>query len=305
MGGRRIKRMLSRSFFRTAMALRPAVAAMRTIRCRPFSSTADLDLSQYDSAQLTMMEEMCIVTDFHDTVVGEDTKKNVHLIDEACMKEGGLPHRAFSVFLFNENWELLLQKRCSDKILFPLHWANTCCSHPLADGATFLGEPINGEANGPAGCIQAGKRKLEQELGIDQSSLPDEEWHFVTKVHYKAALPGADPKWGEHEVDYILLTQRPQALIEESLTVNPGEVEAVQWVSQEACREFIKAAGNPNALDEAGRQGDWISPWFGEIENILLHGWWDQLKAGQKVQPDGIIHRLKGGNEAMAAAGAK
>lgn len=292
--------MLSRSFFRTAMALRPAVAAMRTIRCQPFSSTANLDLSQYDTAQLEMMEEMCIVTDFHDTVVGEDTKKNVHLIDGPCMKVGGLPHRAFSVFLFNENWELLLQKRCSDKILFPLHWANTCCSHPLADGATFLGDLIHGEANGAAGCIQAGKRKLEQELGINPAALPSDNFDFVTKVHYKAALPGADPKWGEHEVDYILLTQVEQALIEESLTLNPNEVEAVQWVSQEDCKQFVATAGDAHAQDEAGRQGNWISPWFGAIENELLHGWWDQMKAGKRVQPDGTIHRLKGGNEAMA-----
>ena len=95
------------------------------------------DSPEYDATQLAMMEEMCIVTDFQDNVIGGDTKKNVHLIDGVCMLPGGPPHRAFSVFLFNENHELLVQKRCNDKILFPEHWANTCCSHPLADGATF------------------------------------------------------------------------------------------------------------------------------------------------------------------------
>ena len=40
-------------------------------------------------------------------------------------------HRAFSVFLFDSQDRLLLQRRSGDKITFPLYWANTCCSHPL------------------------------------------------------------------------------------------------------------------------------------------------------------------------------
>ena len=44
----------------------------------------------------------------------------------------GKLHRAFSVFLFNTKNELLMQQRSKEKILFPLYWANTCCSHPLS-----------------------------------------------------------------------------------------------------------------------------------------------------------------------------
>jgi isopentenyl-diphosphate delta-isomerase len=43
----------------------------------------------------------------------------------------GLLHRAFSVFLFNNDGKLLIQRRASEKITFPGYWANTCCSHPL------------------------------------------------------------------------------------------------------------------------------------------------------------------------------
>jgi len=43
----------------------------------------------------------------------------------------GLLHRAFSVFLFNEENELLLQQRAASKITFPMMWTNTCCSHML------------------------------------------------------------------------------------------------------------------------------------------------------------------------------
>ena len=41
-----------------------------------------------------------------------------------------LPHRAFSIFLFNNQNQLLMQKRSVDKRTFPLCWTNTCCSHP-------------------------------------------------------------------------------------------------------------------------------------------------------------------------------
>ena len=35
-----------------------------------------------------------------------------------------------------------MQQRSDEKILFPLNWANSCCSHPLAEGALFLGQTI-------------------------------------------------------------------------------------------------------------------------------------------------------------------
>lgn len=41
-----------------------------------------------------------------------------------------MPHRAFSIFLFNSQNQLLFQRRSSDKKTFPLAWTNTCCSHP-------------------------------------------------------------------------------------------------------------------------------------------------------------------------------
>jgi len=58
----------------------------------------------------------------------------------------GLLHRAFSVFLFNERNELLLQQRAASKITFPRMWTNTCCSHMLhtpaeLDPTDHLGTP--------------------------------------------------------------------------------------------------------------------------------------------------------------------
>ena len=173
-----------------------------------------------------------------------------------------------------------------------------------------MGNPIHGEADGPLGTIRAARRKLSQELGIAPEAVPEDSFHFVTKVHYKAPLPGHDPKWGEHEVDYILLCQRPRAVIEASLDLNPNEVSDVRWLTQEECREFVEGAAAPDGGDGSheGRgsddvadkgHGELISPWFGTIARELLHPWWDALKRGELVEPDGLIHRLAGAEEAM------
>ncbi|KAL2227893.1 UNVERIFIED_CONTAM: putative pentatricopeptide repeat-containing protein [Sesamum indicum] len=71
---------------------------------------------------------LCILVDVNDQVVGHDTKYNSrHLMEK--IKSENLLHRAFSVFLFNSNYELLLQQRSSRKVTFPLVWTNTYCSH--------------------------------------------------------------------------------------------------------------------------------------------------------------------------------
>ena len=82
-------------------------------------------LSQED----LMNKDECIVVDANDVIVGHDSKYNTHRFDKK--NPVGILHRAFSVFLFNEDGNLLLQRRAADKITFPSVWTNTCCSHPL------------------------------------------------------------------------------------------------------------------------------------------------------------------------------
>ncbi len=104
----------------------------------------------------------------------------------------GLLHRAFSVFLFNDKNELLLQQRATEKITFPDMWTNTCCSHPLhvsnETGSTLPAAVL--------GVKNAAQRKLDHELGIKKEQVPLEDFHFLTRIHYKAP---SDGKWGEHE----------------------------------------------------------------------------------------------------------
>jgi isopentenyl-diphosphate delta-isomerase type 1 len=127
-------------------------------------------------------KDMIILQDRRLTAIG-------HLMTNI---DKGLLHRAFSVFLFNDKNELLLQQRATEKITFPDMWTNTCCSHPLG----IPGETGVELEESVAGVKNAAVRKLEHELGIKASQVPIENFKFLTRIHYKAP---SDGKWGEHE----------------------------------------------------------------------------------------------------------
>lgn len=118
-----------------------------------------------------MKIEEVILVDSNDSEIGLMEKMEAH--------EKGLLHRAFSVFLFNDSSELLLQKRASTKYHSPDLWTNTCCSHPRK------GETI----------VEAGKRRLVEEMGITADLKS--QFTFI----YKAEL---DQGLTEHEYDHVL-----------------------------------------------------------------------------------------------------
>ncbi len=87
--------------------------------------------------------EPLILVDEQDQEVGHQDKLS-------CHTGNGILHRAFSLFIFNDAGELLLQQRSAQKLLWPLFWSNSCCSHPR------LGETME----------KAIHRRLQQELGF-------------------------------------------------------------------------------------------------------------------------------------------
>ena len=87
------------------------------------------------------MENVILVNEL-DEPIGEMEKMEAH--------EKGVLHRAFSVFVFNQKDELLLQKRASSKYHSGGLWSNSCCSHPRT------GESV----------VEAGKRRLLEEMGF-------------------------------------------------------------------------------------------------------------------------------------------
>ncbi len=87
----------------------------------------------------------------NDFVVIVDRKnRKIGEIDKLIAHEKGVLHRAFSVFIFDSDGNLILQRRAANKYHSPLLWSNTCCGHPRSDESFKSGA----------------LRRLNEELGI-------------------------------------------------------------------------------------------------------------------------------------------
>ena len=139
-----------------------------------------------------MTEEQVILVNEKDEPIGLMNKMEAH--------EKALLHRAFSVFILNNNNELMLQQRASHKYHSPLLWTNTCCSHQR-----------NGETN-----IEAGLRRLKEEMGFDAPLK--ELFSFIYKAPFDNGLT-------EHELDHVMIGYYNEAPI-----INPEEVESWKWM---------------------------------------------------------------------------
>ncbi|KAK7009279.1 isopentenyl-diphosphate Delta-isomerase 1-like isoform X2 [Biomphalaria glabrata] len=230
-------------------------------------STHDV-LSGLDEIQVKLMEEECILVDENDNAIGAASKKECHLLDNI---NKGMLHRAFSVFLFNTKGELLLQQRAEAKITFPDHFTNTCCSHPL-------NVPAEIEEANAIGVIRAAQRKLQHELGIVPEQVPLEDFHYLTRILYKAENVPQDNKWGEHEIDYILFIQRDVDVV-----VNPNEVKSYRYVSQQELTEIVEKGNNKELL---------LTPWFKLIVTNFLQKWWNNLHNIESQADRDTIHRM-------------
>ncbi len=152
------------------------------------------------------MEEQVILVNEKDEQIGLMEKIEAH--------QKALLHRAFSVFVFNDKDEVMIQQRALGKYHSPGLWTNTCCSHQKP-----------GETN-----TQAGERRLQEEMGF---TTPLKE---VTSFIYKAPF---DNGLTEHEFDYILIghyNDVPQ--------INEEEVASWKWVTLDFLKKDIQA--NPD-----------------------------------------------------------
>jgi len=153
-----------------------------------------------------MIEEVILV-DEKDREIGKMEKLEAH--------QKGLLHRAISVFIFNENKEMLLQKRAMTKYHSPGLWTNTCCSHPR------VGET----------ALAAASRRLFEEMGIKT------ELQFKTTFMYRSEF---DNGLIEHEFDHVF-TGTYNAMPQ----INPDEVDSFCWMSKDEIKKEISL--NPEA----------------------------------------------------------
>uniref|UniRef100_A0A914CP12 isopentenyl-diphosphate Delta-isomerase n=1 Tax=Acrobeloides nanus TaxID=290746 RepID=A0A914CP12_9BILA len=111
------------------------------------------------ATQIEYLNEPCIKVNENDEILGEISKVDCHKSDTVTL------HRAFSVFIFNPEKKLLLQKRAASKITFPNLWTNSCCSHPLYN------DQESDQSKEFIGVRRAARRKVEHELGIKELGL--------------------------------------------------------------------------------------------------------------------------------------
>lgn len=143
--------------------------------------------------------EYVILVDEQDNATGTMEKMKAHV--EAKL------HRAFSVFVFNSNNQLLLQRRASDKYHSPDLWTNTCCSHPRPNENT----------------LDAAKRRLKEEMGIE---CPLEySFNFIYKAELENGLT-------EHELDYVFLGVFDGQPIPDSAEVSEWKYESLENISK-------------------------------------------------------------------------
>lgn len=133
-----------------------------------------------------------VLVDENDNAIAEMEKLIAH--EQGCL------HRAFSVFIFNEKGELLLQQRASHKYHGAGLWTNTCCSHPQWK------EDVNSSA----------MERLNYEMGLQC----DLKWiySFIYNEQVENNLI-------EHELDYVFIGYSNQDPV-----LNKDEVQDYKWM---------------------------------------------------------------------------
>ena len=155
------------------------------------------------------MEEVVLV-DQKNNVVGYMEKIEAH--------EKGLLHRAFSIFIFNTNNELLLQQRAFSKYHSGGLWTNTCCSHPRKQEK----------------FIDAANRRLIEEMGM--SVALEKAFSFIYKAHLDQDLI-------EHELDWVFIGRS-----DDLPQINKEEVASCKYINFQDL--LIDVNDNPDIYTE-------------------------------------------------------
>ena len=139
-------------------------------------------------------DEPLILVDSDDNVLGHLSKAEAHVGD-------GVLHRAFSIFLFDDDDNVVLQQRAPGKQLWGGYWSNSCCSHPRR------GESVD----------MAAVRRLREELGVDA------RLSFLYRFEYHARFGEAG---SEHEMCSVYAARS-----DAPVSVNPNEISACRPVA--------------------------------------------------------------------------
>jgi isopentenyl-diphosphate delta-isomerase len=141
-----------------------------------------------------------ILVDENDVPTGTMEKMEVH--------EKALLHRAFSVFIFNSEGEMLLQQRAATKYHSPMLWTNTCCSHPAP------GQDIT----------YAAAKRLKEEMGF--TTQLEKAFEFIYKAPFDNGLT-------EYEYDHVFIGVYDGAIIPDVDEVNWYQYQSTEIIQSD------------------------------------------------------------------------
>lgn len=141
-------------------------------------------------------DEPLILVDDAGAELGSVTLAEAHL-------PPGRRHRAFSVYLFDEEGHMLVHRRHRQKPLWGGFWTNSCCSHP------HFGEAVE----------RAAVRRAGQELGLSSPALAE-----LFAYEYRAEFEDIGV---EHEWVHVFGGRAERDAVEPE----PTEMDAVQWLT--------------------------------------------------------------------------
>ncbi len=134
------------------------------------------------------MQQLILVNE-QDEATGVCEKMKAH--------ENALLHRAYSIFIFNEQNEMLLQQRALTKYHSGGLWTNACCSHP------YFGEET----------IIAAQNRLQDEMGFSTTLI--KAFDFIYKANVENGLT-------EYEFDHVFVGKYNGIII-------PNDEEVMNW----------------------------------------------------------------------------
>lgn len=171
--------------------------------------------------------DLVVLVDADDNELGTADKLAVH-------QAPGRLHRAFSVFLFDDRGDVLLQKRAATKYHFAGRWSNACCSHPRP------GESV----------LDGAVRRCREELGVAVDDAVD-----LGTFRYRAQ----DPTSGlvEHELDHVVAARAVGAV-----ELQSDEASGCRWLAPDALRRWLHTAGETAT--------PWLHPALGVVERAGL-----------------------------------
>lgn len=146
--------------------------------------------------------ERVVLVDEQNREIGAAEKLEAHA--------AGKLHRAFSVFVFNSERQLLLQRRAASKYHSGGLWSNTCCGHPRPAEATDA----------------AAHRRLREEMNFDCELRA--AFEFIYRAEFENELI-------EHEYDHVFVGE-----FDGVPAPDKSEVEGWRWMGLDELRRDLR-----------------------------------------------------------------